>query len=157
MANYYTEACFILPLSKTQKTFALSVIECATDQAIDFTDKSKVEQAKQYDTDVFTLAKQLVTAFDYTPGEVCLEFVAHKDEDGIQISHDEHINTEAAAMFCHLMLKHFNLNEHVVIEAAHTCSATRVNGYGGHAAFITKVGIKWFSTHEWISQQIAQK
>ena len=158
MANFYTKASFVLPLTSEQADFALEVLNCITDAELDFTKKHKNKAGKAYDNDVYRLAKKFAkTCDDFIQGEFYLGFEYEKfdnDPKGIWISSDESIDTGEAAEFCHLILKHFDSDDYVSIEAAHTCSKLRLDAFGGHAAFVTKKGIKYFSTFEWIGRQV---
>ncbi|MCU7556089.1 hypothetical protein OCL06_15970 [Alteromonas sp. ASW11-19] len=154
MANYYTDASFIVPLTPEQTEFALKVLQCATDDSIDFTKKHKTAAAKQYEPAVFRLAKKLAKAvMDESLEEVCLDFRCEQEPKGLWISHDETINTYHAATFTHLIMKHFDIDGYIDIQAAHTCNKRRLDAFGGHAAFITKKEVKWTSTHQWVYQQ----
>ena len=155
MANYYTEASFILPLTSEQQEFAFNVLDCIQDKKIDLLKKHKNAKAKSYDRSIYSLAKKFAKVNDeYEQGDDTLGFDVEPNEDGIWISHDESINTENAAFFCHLILKHFDSNDYVAIQASNTCSKPRLDAFGGHAAFVTKKGIRWISTFEWIQKQI---
>jgi hypothetical protein len=157
MANYYTEAAFEINLELEQKIFALQVLECAEDEKVDFTKSHKTAHEAAYPKDVYRLAKKFVKSLDdYEPGSVYLPFEYADTGDSIHIAHDESINTEAAATFCYLILKHFDSDGYVCIEAAHTCSKPRPDGFGGHAAFVTKKGVKWMSTGYWIHKNITR-
>lgn len=155
MANYYTEASFIIPLTEEQVKFAFDVADCIQDERIDFNAKRKNTAAKSVKTDVYEIAKKAILSFeDYEPGCASLEFNMEPQPEGLWIYHDESINTNNAANFTHLLLKHFDLDVCVGIEASETCSKARLDSFGGHAAFVTKKGIKWMSTSEWIHKQI---
>ena len=157
MANYYTKAALELTLPLEQKIFALQVLECAEDENVDFTKSRKTAHEAAYPNDVYRLAKRFVKSLDdYEPGNVYLPFEYVDTGDSIHIAHDENINTEAAATFCYLILKYFDSDDYVCIEAAHTCSSPRADGFGGHAAFITKKGGKWMSTGHWMHRIIAK-
>lgn len=157
MANYYTKAALEFTLPLEQKTFALQVLECVEDEKVDFTKSRKTMHESAYPNDVYRIAKKFIKSLDdYEPGNVYLPFDYMDAGDCIHIAHDENINTESAATFCHLILKHFNSDSYVCIEAAHTCSKPRADGFGGHAAFITKKGVKWMSTGYWMHKNIAR-
>lgn len=158
MASYYTKSAFELELNQEEKAFALQVLTCAKDNDVKFRKSHKTAHERTYPSEVYRIAKKFVASFDeldesedfYLPFEFCAT------EDGILFSHDENINTYAAATFCHLILKHFSSDNYVCIEAAHTCSSDRTDGFGGHAAFITKKGIKWMSTRQWMHKNIVK-
>lgn len=155
MANYYTEASFILPLTSEQLTFAFNVLECVQDDEIDLRKKHKTTKARSYDSSVYSVAKKFAKSNnDYEADYFSLGFDFSSIEEGLWISYEENINTERAALFCHLILKHFDSNNHVAISASHTCSKPRLDAFGGHAAFVTKKGVKWMSTDCWLNSQI---
>lgn len=157
MANYYTNAAIEFKLTLKQKNFALKVLECAEDEEVDFTTSRKTLHESTYPNDVYRIAKKLVKSLhDYAPGDVYLPFDYMDVGDSIHISHDETIDTQAVATFCHLILKHFDSDAYVCIEAAFTCSSPRPDGFGGEAAFITKKGVKWMSTGYWMQKNIAK-
>jgi hypothetical protein len=154
MANYYTEASFVVPLNQEQTKFAFDVLDCVQDGDIDFNSKRKSVAAKSFKSDVYKTAKKLALSLDdYEPGDVYLDFQVEPDSDGIWFSHEESINTDTAANFILLILKYFNLDICVGITAAHTCSKARLDAFGGHAIFITKKGMKWISTFDWLHDQ----
>lgn len=150
MADYYTEASFKVPLNPEQIKFAFDVLDCAQDERIDFKDKHKNTAAKSFFTEVYKTAKKLALSFD---DAVYIDFNIERQDDGIWISHETSIDTEIASYFVYLILKHFNLDICVAIEASHTCSKPRLDAFGGHAAFVTKNGVKWMSTRQWINKQ----
>jgi hypothetical protein len=154
MANYYTQASFIIPLTEEQTVFAVKVIECFLDEKIDLTKRHKTKASKAYDNAVFCLARKLAKSVDeYDPDNQCIGFSYQAKPKGLWISHDENINTDNAGVFTQCLLKHFDIDAYVAIEAAHTCDRARLDGFGGHALFITKKHIRWVSTFEWIERQ----
>jgi hypothetical protein len=154
MANYYTKASFVVVLSETEKAFAFDVLKCVQDEGLDLKKKYKNKNAKQYSNDVYRIAKKFALFIeDYDQGDVNLGFQCDPEERGLWIYHDETIDTDIAATFVHLLLKHFNSDKCVSFEASHTCSKALTDGFGGHAAFVTRKGVKWFSTHQWLSRQ----
>lgn len=155
MASYFTKAAIEFKLALEQKIFALQVLECAEDEKVDFTKSRKTRHESAYPNDVYRIAKKFVKSLhDYNPGDVYLPFEYRDTGDSIHIAHDETMNTQAVATFCHLILKHFDSDEYVRLEAAYTCSSPRPDGFGGEAAFITKKGVKWMSTGYWMLKNI---
>lgn len=156
MSNCYTHASFIIPLTSEQKDFAVRVIECFEDDAIDLRKNHKTKEAKAYDNDVYRMAKKLAKNIDdYEPDWALKGFDYDTDEsEGLKISHDEHINTDNAAYFAHLILKHFNSDKYVCIDAAHICDKAIVDHFGGTALFVTKKGVNWMSTSNWLERQV---
>jgi hypothetical protein len=154
MANYYTHTSFIIPLNQEQTNFAFDVLDCAQNEEIDFNSNRKNVAAKSFKTDVYKVAKKLALFLtDYELGCVSLDFTVSSDADGIWISHDETINTEVAAYFTQILLKHFDLDIGVGIEASHTCNKSHLDAFGGHAAFVTKKSVKWTDTRQWLQKQ----
>jgi hypothetical protein len=154
MANYYTEASFIIPLNQEQTEFALNVLECVEDERIDFNKAHKNLAAKRFKADVYKNAKKLALYLgDYEPGMGYVGFKAEPEENGLWVSHYETICTQTASYFVHLLLKHFNLDICISIEASHTCSKARLDAFGGHAVFVTKKSIKGSSTSQWLQKQ----
>ncbi|MFV7771678.1 hypothetical protein [Shewanella marisflavi] len=155
MSTYTTQAYFLLPLSESQVNFALSVLNCIQDRKLDFEDRRSAKTTSRYGADCYNIAKQLYTkhedAFDYE--ERKLTFDVDVESDGLWISHDETLHSEAVAQFCRLILKHFDLDTYVLIQAARTADVVRPGAFGGHAAFVTKKGIKWMCTEKWLEQQ----
>lgn len=153
MPNYCTNASFIVPLNQEQTKFAFDVIDCVQDERIDFNNKRKSVTAKSFKTDVYKIAKKLALSLDYyKPNNVCLDFKIDSHANGVWISHDETINIENAAYFVHLILKYFKLNICVGIQASYTCDESRFDAFGGVAVFVTKKGLKWMSTDEWLQK-----
>ena len=154
MSNSFTDASFIVPLSREQAAFALAVFQCANNTDIDFRKKHKTVTAKTYPNDVYKIAKKVaLSTSDYDPNWVQIDFVLKKHDEGVLIEGDESINPDNAAYFVQLILKHFDLNVCLGIEASHTDDKSRPGVYGWHAAFVTKKNIKWMTTHDWIHQQ----
>ena len=155
MANYYTEVSFILPLTSEQLSFAINVLDCIQDDEIDLRKKQKTAKARSYDSSVYSVAKRFAKSHnDYGADYFTLGFSFSSIGDGLWISYEENIDTESAALFCHLILKHFDSNNHIAISASHTCSRPLLDAFGGHAAFVTKKGVKWMSTNYWLNSQI---
>ena len=62
-----------------------------------------------------------MTDLDYEPGFNWYEFVCEIKDGNLWAHGDKNINTESAALFSHLLLKHFKSTGFASIEAAHTC------------------------------------
>jgi hypothetical protein len=152
MANYYSAASFIIPLTPDQAKFALSVIYCLEDDA-EF-DKSFDEQHEDFDFDksVFELSKTIFNNHLEVddPDYFSLEFCAEKDETGLWVSCEEYINSHNAAYLTHAILKFFNINKPVLIEVGSWCDRRQLEGFGGHAAFVTRDSVEWVSTSQWL-------
>lgn len=154
MANYYTHGSFIIPLTSEQVEFGLSLIECVCDKKLDLLNNYKRKAASKYEESVYKLAKKLARRlYLYGCEEFQFSFDVEETNEGLCLYSFESFNTEQAATFTHLLLKHFDLNHIVAIEAAHSCSRPRSDGFGGHAAVVSKLGVKWMSTYDWVKKQ----
>ncbi|MBO1897542.1 hypothetical protein HNW13_017535 [Shewanella sp. BF02_Schw] len=155
MANSITKSCFTLPITEEQAYFAINVIDCAEHQSINFNKPYKTATSfVNCRTDVFKLAKKLVMSVGgYVQGEVRLGFEYVYIGGSFRIYHNETINLTNAAQFVHIILKHFESDEFVLINAAETCNIPVVGKFGGNAAFVTKKEVKWMSTHNWLQTQ----
>ena len=61
---------------------------------------------------------------------------------------------EFTAALLHHWLKHFNRAEAIGFSWSNTSSSPRTDGFGGGAVVIAANGIKWFSTHDWLQQEL---
>lgn len=62
---------------------------------------------------------------------------------------------EKAASFLHHAMSNLGLDvPNIGIEASFTSSRSEAGSFGGAACFITKQGISWLTTQEWITQQM---
>lgn len=154
MATYNTLASFIIPLSPVQLDFAVSVLSCVEDEKLDLTKKHKTKAAKAYNSSVYRLAKRFAKKMEgYDPEFAYSGFSWERGSGGLWISHDESIHTDNAAMFTHLLLKHFDIEGYVAIEASHDCDRPRLDAFGGHAFFVTKNALRMTTTCKWVYQQ----
>jgi hypothetical protein len=155
MANYYTQGSFVFKLNTVEKAFALSVLDCVKDEAIDLKKKHKTVAAKTYDNAVYRIAKKLAAIFEeYEENkDLCLSFDAENDENGIWISDDNSLNGHNAAYFIYFILKHFNKDDSVVFELAQNCDGLRVDSFGGEAWFVTRKQVRFMSTNQWAYKQ----
>jgi hypothetical protein len=155
MANHFKRASFSFKLSGKAKSLALQVLACAKDSALDFTQPHEPEHARVYGSNAYEIAKKLMlSSEDYTGEDNDLEFSYEPTPDGIAISYHLTMNPEKAAMFVHLILERFSSDEYVCFESSNVCSEPQANAFGGEAYFITKKGIKSFSTDEWLIHNI---
>ncbi len=152
MANYHTEAFFIVPLSTQKVARSLKLIACIQDDKRETKlDNNTEESYCQADID---FSKQFIKATEPNcQGQFDIGFNASESEDGLAIFHDKTINTGKAAEFVHQLLAYFDLDIGISLNASHCCSESRADAYGGHAAFITKADIKWMSTSDWLDEQ----
>ncbi len=152
MANYHTEAFFIVPLSSQKVASSLKLIACIRDDKRETKLDSNTEGA--YCQEDINFSKKFIKATEPNcQGQFDIGFKANESESGLAISHDKTINTGKTAEFVHQLLAHFDLDIGVSLNASHCCSESRADAYGGHAAFITKAEIKWMSTSDWLEEQ----
>lgn len=158
MANYYTEASFIIPCSQEQAAIAIDALEHINGE---FTE---VAEAAIFKTD----------GMELTPEEKLIRhcFFNHPEQDkdnsnkeldwyfniqwcneGLWVYTVESINTEHAAIFTQAVLFSFNLPSIVQIQAAHTCSKQRTDAFGGHACIVTKDHIRWHVLYDFLEAE----
>jgi len=159
MANYYTEASFIIPCSDEQAEIAIAALNQV---AFDVTELGLSVVAKSKDAE-FTPMEKIVRHYFFNhpdqdlenlTGELYCGFDIDEVREGLWIYTDESINTEHAAIFTQAVLKTFDLPYLVPILAAHTCSKPRLDAFGGHACVVTKDYIHWHSLEEFIDEEI---
>ena len=142
MANYYTQASFMLELTPQQAEFGLAV--CA------YIAESNVFGLEISDA-VVTVSKNIMDAVSDIEFGYGLDFNCLLERDGLWIHADESIDLDHAATFCHILMQHFQLETCLCIDAAHTCSSPRLDAFGGTSVFVTRHEIKWNSTSQWLS------
>ena len=165
MANHYIQASFMIKCTREQAdiaTGALSEVSTYDDEMSDWA-KSVIKRAAD---DTFTLKETIlrecffnhpdqsddIGAHDHS-SELFWDFDAVVEDDGIWVSADESINTDHAAIFTSAVLKAFEIDDLVVIEAAHTCSKPQLDAFGGHAVVVSKDHIEWDSTQQFIAAE----
>lgn len=158
MADYYTEASFIIPCSAEQATTAVQVMGHLRDE-----ESELVELAiNKSDTDEFTPEETIIRHCffshpdqdaSYSVKELDWSFSLETHSDGLWVYTDETINTEQAAIFTQAVLRAFDLPSLVEIEAAHTCSKQRTDAFGGHACVVTKDFIRWDGLYEFLEAE----
>src|SRR5690554_6152355 len=158
MADYYTNASFIIPCTEVQAEEALEALKHIRGELSQFA-KEVIEKP----SDQLSTAKEkiILSCFQEHPDqdpEYDLEdlewnFNAEKGGTGIWIYENESINTEHAAIFTQAVLNAFDLPHLVGIEAAHTCSKPRLDGFGGHACVVTKDDIRWSDFQEFLTAE----
>jgi len=161
MADFYSQASFVIPLNAEQLTFANKVIECAlgqiNDDIYDFNEDYDPLVVKSVSEDVYTMAKALVLQTDdYEKGCVCLGFLTQAVYDGLWITGEENINDELAANFTQMLLQYFDLDICVCFGVAYTCSKPRLDAFGGDAVFVTKKEVEYISSTQWLSKKKAE-
>jgi hypothetical protein len=154
MASSQIFAAFFVPLNPEQITFALDVFDCTEDENIDFEDTRKSTAAKTFKDDVYQVAKKTVLALEcYEPFTPCLDFRIDVVHDGINIIHRETVDTDTSASFVHQLLKHFNLDTYVSVQASQVSREYNLDICNNHSVFITKKGIKKTFANAWIRKQ----
>lgn len=154
MADYYTQASFIIPCAKSKAVnalHALNYLEEAPSAYIDSVLKKSDSEMQQNGfidkiiqfcimnhPDQTNAINKPLTDFDWN-------FNAELSSEGLWIYGEESINTEHAAIFTQAVLKTFDLPILVCISAAHSCSRNRLDGFGGHGVAVTKEFIHWYS------------
>ncbi|MDI5832579.1 hypothetical protein OCF84_21335 (plasmid) [Shewanella xiamenensis] len=159
MANFYTEASFIIPCNSAQAAIAINSLVHITDQFSDFAELAvfKADSEKLSPEELIirhcffnhpeqekdNSLKELPWAFDVKPSE-----------DGLWVHANESMNTEHAAVFTQALLNAFNLPSLVVIEAAHTCSKASTFAFGGHACVVSKDFIRWHGLTDFVNAEM---
>lgn len=156
MANYYTEASFIIPCSAVQAEEAMEAFQHIDGECSDF---AKQIIAKNND-DIFEPEDLIIReCFQHHPDReddgysLGWDFSVEAVSDGLWIHTDESINTEHAAIFTQAVLRAFDLPCLVEILAAHTCSKQRTDAFGGHACVVTKDNIRWADFHDFMEAE----
>jgi hypothetical protein len=160
MADYYTQASFVIPCSKEQAVIALEAINQVSGELGEIA----AECLSKEEENDFSVTEKLIRFFyfnhpDYDKNIQEIQgdalswiFSAQlcPDESGVWVQSDESINTEQAAIFTQGILSVFDLDHMVEIQAAHTCNRPRLDGFGGHAFVVTKDSMEAFSTDEFV-------
>ncbi|MEE8058384.1 MAG: hypothetical protein V3T17_11200 [Pseudomonadales bacterium] len=158
MADYYTEASFIIPCSEEQAATAINALdhingelsECA-ELAILKADSEELSHEENIirhcffnhpEQDESNSVKELDWYFNV---ETC--------DEGLWVYTNESINTEQAAIFTQSVLTGFELSSLVEIKAAHTCSKQRTDAFGGHACVVSKDHIRWDGLYEFLEAE----
>ncbi len=155
MADYYTQASFIIDCSSEQAQIALDALDHINDQ---FTDYADAAVWKADNEELCAEEKIIRHCFyshpdqeaDNSVRELCWDFQVEATDGGLWVHSDGSINTEHAAVFTQAVLMAFNLPELVEIEAAHTCSKDRTDAFGGHACVVSKDFVRWGGLDDFI-------
>lgn len=158
MANYYTEASFVIPMSKAQAAMAVSCLEMMsgyeTDELHPFAQAALAKSASEHLSPREVLIRHAHTHHpEYNPAyheggveAFMWQFDSSVEDNGLWLSHSESIDTDAASAFAQACLIAYASDELVEIEAGHTCDKARLDGFGGHAITVTRKDIRWMST-----------
>ena len=132
MANNYTSFSFH--------------VENITDEEVEWLEK---ETRKAYVEEV--LEEDFNPERNYYPHEKCGE-----KSNGNYWFHDGNtfVDTGVIATILMRFLKKFRPNQYIAFELAYTCDKPRINEFGGSACFITRAGVRWMDTANWIARQI---
>lgn len=145
MADYSTT--FSFEISKKDADFPLEDIA----QLID------AYREREYDN-LPTWYKDKLSINDF--GEDTVEEymnIGYKLEDEyLWIYSEEYPNIDSLVSIIYSVMKYYNSNKYVSFEYANTCNKLRLDGFGGGAIFIARSGIKYYSTYDWIWEQIKQ-
>jgi hypothetical protein len=87
---------------------------------------------------------------DYPPCTV--EFEA----DSMVFYSEESGNTDFLCEILQRMLARFDCDKAIAFECAFTCSSPRPGEFGGAAAWITKDGVEWCSTGNWLAEKMKE-
>ncbi|MFT6903912.1 MAG: hypothetical protein ACJAS1_000557 [Oleiphilaceae bacterium] len=157
MADMYSDASFMLFLSSDQTRFASDVLLVMTDNDCDFNSVDDLKIAEQKGNHAYLLAREIVLAFDddYESHNVILGFKHEDRDEGIWIYSEGNFISTNAADFVHHILEHFDIDESVLIEVAHTCSKPDLGQFGGETAFVTKLGVNYLHPTVWAREQDA--
>lgn len=146
MANYYTEASFIVPLTHAQATAALEALSIFHED-IDLNGDHKyltgdgsnkgLSISQEIARRAFQAHPEQTPDFQFT--EIFWGFFAEiYPENGLAVCHDECIDAEHACVFIQAVFQVFDLDTVVTFEEAYTCSKARIDAYGGGAWAVGK-------------------
>ena len=163
MADYYTEASFIIPCTDTQADIALAALKHLENEEsayLNMMAKKEIKAEKNSTPDKMSeiirhcLENHPEQGREHLTIELDWEFSAIKNKKGIWLHNDECINTEHAAIFAQAVLNAFNIDEAVVINASHTCSRPVVDSFGGHSVVITKNSMRFHGLHDFVDAEL---
>ena len=128
MANYYTNFSFIMNISESEKHW--------------------IER-------FLILSEKLVKEENYEP--INVEFRDLRPADVVYEAWfysygDEYSSVNALSEFMKRFLVKFERDDVIVIEWANDCSKPRVDGFGGGAVVISRLGIDFINTTGWAQQ-----
>lgn len=126
MANYYTNFSFIMNISESEKHW--------------------IER-------FLILSEKLVKEENYEPINVEFRDLRPTDYEAWFYSYgDEYSSVNALSDFMKRFLVKFERDDVIVIEWANDCSKPRVDGFGGGAVVISRLGIDFINTTVWAQQ-----
>ncbi|EYU13427.1 hypothetical protein [Photorhabdus aegyptia] len=146
MADYYTEASFIVPCSEEQASVAIEALTHIDGECTEFA-RTVISEHKD---EAFAPKESIIRhCFQNHPDRnndsfsLEWDFTLENYPDGLWIHAGESINTEHAAIFTQAVLIAFDLPYLVEIQAAHTSNKQRTDAFGGHACVVSKDHIRW--------------
>jgi hypothetical protein len=170
MADYYSQASFILPCSPEHAKVALAALNIISDfdpEWLSTRDLSSdhdpvnlkriVEQCVLNHPDAKDQCESGVEngLSDDQSGlmDLCWDFCAEMHSEGLWIFSEDHFNSEHAAIFVQSVLASFDLPHMVQIEVAHACSRPRLDAFGGSAIAVTKTGSRFHDPYSFFEAE----
>ena len=138
MANYYTQASFLVSFETKEKENEASTILSALENHEDEPCQGELKD----------LAKAMELE-DY-----CYVGFSCQDEDSLTwwIYADETIDVNRTVQFFEYLVRK-DLCKPFGFQWADTCSKARLDAFGGGAVLISKEGTEWMSTDAWLFEQ----
>lgn len=155
MATHPAKTCFLIPLTFEQALFAITVIETAEYPALNYAKPSAKTNQLTVGSELFKLARKLVKSLGCDlESKISLGLRAEcLPSEGLKISYNSKVGALNAATFAKLILKHFDLDCAVRVNATNVCESEVIGRLIGEAAFVTKSSIKWLRTSDWLDKQ----
>lgn len=155
MANYQTQACFLVPCTKSQ---AIGAIHALTRIDIAHTDEldADVISALSKNDDELSLGELIIKhAYLNHPDQdgvnpVEWSFSLESTDDGLIISHADSIQLDEAIALTQAILKAYQINQVVYIQYANTCSENCTDGFGGGAIAVSKDFVRRMDSNEFV-------
>lgn len=139
MANNYIQSSFIIgPLTEEQFEWWFTLTNYSVEDELD-------EINKHLETHT------LVTEYNDDWG-----FWVERDGEGLHIMHDQWFDAEQCASVLQAYLTKFDPERAIGFEVAYTCDKLRPNEFGGSAWLVSADQIHFFSTQEWIRENISK-
>lgn len=145
MADYFTT--FSFEISKKDADFPLEDIA----QLIDAYREREYDNLPTWYKDKFS-----INDFGEDTVEEYMNIGYKLEDEYLWIYSEEYPNIDSLVSIIYSVMKYYNSNKYVSFEYANTCNKLRLDGFGGGAIFIARSGIKYYSTYDWIREQIKQ-
>ncbi len=144
MANNYTMASFLVPMTKAQVQWVIDAEKHLENRAYGMTEElppapyvSLVERLREQD-------------LEYSGFEHCEE-----TKDGLWIAGMESFNPEYAAILLHEWMLAFDIKSRAVsFQYAETCSKPRCDEFGGGAVVVSHAGFEFLNTASWVERTV---